>query len=164
MAGMESAQEWSAFMSFSVIGIGGIGCVVAGIYADKYGRATITIISMAVSGACCIIIGPFFGGAPLLVSVICLVWGAAVVADSAQFSAKNTELADPVYVGTALTLQTCIGFVLTLVSIRLVPVLSGAVSWRWAFAFLALGPLFGIVSMHRLRRLTAARIISGEGR
>ncbi|HKD16584.1 MAG TPA: MFS transporter, partial [Thermoanaerobaculia bacterium] len=91
------------------------------------------------------------------------VWGAAVVADSAQFSACVTELSDPQYIGTALTIQTCVGFFLTTVSIELVGVLQQAVGWRWAFAVLAPGPALGVAAMLRLRGLPeAVRIAHGK--
>jgi dipeptide/tripeptide permease len=89
--------------------------------------------------------------------------GFAVVADSAQFSAALSELSDPRYVGTALTLQTSLGFLLTLFTIRMIPPLVERVGWEWAFAALAIGPVFGIVSMARLRRLPeAVRMASGK--
>jgi hypothetical protein len=75
------------------------------------------------------------------------------VADSAQFSAGTSELCPAERIGTALTLQTSLGFLLTLVTIRLVPTLERLVTWRWAFAFLAVGPAFGLWAMGRLRRL-----------
>jgi MFS family permease len=79
-----------------------------------------------------------------------------VVADSAQFSACVTELGDPQYLGTALTIQTCLGFLLTIVSIKLIPRLVDLVGWRYAFMILAPGPLFGVVAMLRLRALPEA--------
>ena len=92
-----------------------------------------------------------------------MVWGASVVADSAQFSACVTELGDPRYMGTALTVQTCCGFLLTTVSIQLIPVLVERVGWRYAFAALAPGPLLGVVSMLRLRSLPeAVKIAHGK--
>ncbi len=162
LSGIEQARPWAAFMTFSVIGVGGIGSVIAGVYADKYGRTTITIISMVISGVCCLIVGFLFGGSPYVLSAVCLVWGLTIVADSAQFSAAISELADSAYVGTALTLQTCLGFLLTLLSIRIVPILSNEFTWKWAFAFLAIGPLFGILAMYRLKQLPDARKIGGE--
>jgi hypothetical protein len=84
------------------------------------------------------------------------IWGATVVADSAQFSSCVSELGDPRYLGTALTIQTCLGFLLTLGSIQLVPLLAARFGWRYAFAALAPGPAFGIYSMLRLRRLPEA--------
>ena len=86
-----------------------------------------------------------------------------MVADSAQFSAAVSELTDARYVGTALTLQTSLGFLLTLVTLRMVPALLDALGWWPVFALLALGPVFGIVAMARLRRLPeAARMASGR--
>ena len=82
-----------------------------------------------------------------------LVWGMAVVADSAQFSTALTEVADPGYVGTAVTAQTAIGFAITVVSIRLLPGVRDDVGWRYAFLFLAIGPALGIVAMTRVRSL-----------
>lgn len=100
---------------------------------------------------------------PVLLTVLCLVWGFAVIADSAQFSAAVSELTDERYVGTALTLQTCLGFLLTLVSIRLVPVLATAIGWQWVFWSLAPGPALGLWSMLRLRQLPdAKRMASGN--
>ena len=84
-----------------------------------------------------------------------------MIADSAQYSTSLTELSEPDYVGTTLTMQTCIGFLLTLGSIRLIPNLVEWVSWRWAFAFLAIGPAFGIGAMYLLRRLPEAARIDG---
>jgi MFS family permease len=149
--------------SFAVIGAGAAGCVLAGIAADRVGRTLVTSVALAISGSCCVVVGLLFGGPPGLLVAVAAVWGASVVADSAQFSACVTELADPRYIGTALTIQTCLGFLLTTVSIELVPVLERAVGWRWAFAALAPGPLFGIVSMLRLRALPeAGRIAHGK--
>ena len=90
-------------------------------------------------------------------------WGFAVVADSAQFSAAVSELSDPRYVGTALTIQTCLGFLLTLFTIRLVPALEGRFGWAWSFLPLALGPALGIAAMLRLRGLPeASKLASGK--
>jgi MFS family permease len=163
-SGVEDSETWAAIASFSVIGIGGIGCVAAGILADRYGRTTITIISMLISGTCCILSGFLFGYNPIALVIICLIWGFAVPADSAQFSASVTELGDPEYMGTALTMQTCMGFLLTMVSIRFLPVFVNLVSWHWAFSVLAIGPLFGVVSMYRLKQSPDAGKIGGESR
>ena len=142
--------------------MGGIGCVLAGVLADRLGRTTVTIASLIVSGSCCLLVGLFFES-PLLLTAVCLVWGFAVVADSAQFSAAVSELADPRYVGTALTVQTALGFLLTLATIHLTPLLARAVGWRYAFAFLAIGPAIGIWAMARLRGLPeAAQLASGN--
>jgi MFS family permease len=111
---------------------------------------------MAISGLCCLVSGLLFGANPWLVFALGLVWGFAVVADSAQFSAAASELCPPERIGTALTPQTSLGFLLTLVTIRIIPTLEPLVSWRWAFAVLAAGPAAGIWAVLSLRRLPAA--------
>jgi MFS family permease len=139
---------------FAAIAAGGAGCVLGGVLADRYGRERLTIWAMALSGACAAVIG-FTAAAPAVAVGVAIVWGFAVVADSAQFSALVTELAPSHAVGTALTLQTSLGFLLTMASIQLVPHLVGALGWRWAFVALALGPAAGTVAMRRLRLLRA---------
>ncbi|MCZ6678635.1 MAG: MFS transporter [Candidatus Poribacteria bacterium] len=163
-SGFANVYTWAAIGAFAVIGVGGIACVIAGILADRYGRTTITIVSMLISGGCCVTVGLLYGGSPVALVGLCLIWGFAIIADSAQFSASITELSEPAYVGTALTIQTCAGFLLTLASIRLVPVFVGWFTWRWAFALLTVGPIFGILSMYRLRQLPVAVKIGGERR
>jgi len=149
--------------SFMVIGCGAIGCVVAGLIADRLGRTIVTSSAMAISGSCCLVVGFCFGANPLALLLIAAIWGASVVADSAQFSACVTELGDPQYLGTALTIQTCIGFLLTTISIELVPRVVTVVGWRFAFAILAPGPLFGTIAMLRLRKLPeAVKIADGR--
>lgn len=152
--------EWAAF---AVIGAGAIGCVVGGLLADRIGRTLVTAWAMGLSGACCLLVGFLFQASPWLLLPLMLVWGAAVVADSAQFSSCVTELGDPQYIGTALTLQTCLGFLLTIISINLIPLLVARAGWRYAFAALAPGPFLGIYAMLRLRRLPAAAQIA-QGR
>ena len=146
--------------SFVVIGAGAIGCVVAGRVADRIGRPIVASAAMIVSGACCIAIGFFYGHSPIALLVIAAIWGATVVADSAQFSACVTELGDPRYVGTALTIQTCIGFLITTVSIRMMPPLVARLGWQHAFAALAIGPFLGTMAMLRLRGATVAACTS----
>ena len=147
---------------FSVIAIGAAGSVLAGRFADRMGRTSVTAASLVVSGACAACAGLLIGH-PGALTVLCLVWGFAVVADSAQFSAAVSELSDPRYVGTALTVQTSLGFLLTLVTIRFVPTLVESVGWGLAFLFLVPGPLFGLWAMLALRRLPdALKMASGN--
>src|SRR5436190_23500714 len=149
--------------SFLVIGSGAAGCVIAGMIADRVGRTIVTSWAMAISGSCCLVIGLLFGANPILLLIVAAIWGASVVADSAQFSACVTELGDPQYLGTALTIQTCLGFLLTMGSIQLIPIVLPALTWRWAFAVLAPGPAFGVWAMLRLRGLPEAEKIA-QGR
>ena len=119
---------------------------------------------MLVSGTCSVVIGLLFDAPTWLLVVVGIVWGFAIVADSAQFSTIVTELADQAYVGTALALQPAVGFTLTVATIWLIPVLEHHVGWRWAFAFLAPGPALGIAAMLRLRASPeAVRIAGGRG-
>jgi MFS family permease len=147
--------------SFAVIGAGAIGCIAAGLLADRIGRTIVASAAMAISGACCIIIGFLYGRSEYALLAIATIWGASVVADSAQFSASVTELGDPRYIGTALTLQTSIGFLITTLTIRLLPLLVDSVGWRFAFMALAPGPFLGILAMMRLRSLPEAKLLAG---
>jgi len=145
---------------FLVIACGAAGCVIAGLIADRIGRTIVTSAAMAISGSCCLLIGFAFGAHPLVLLTIAAIWGASVVADSAQFSACVTELGDPQYIGTALTIQTCFGFLLTTISIELISRIEKLVGWRYAFVILAPGPLFGVLAMLRLRGLPEAEKIA----
>jgi MFS family permease len=153
-----------ATATFAVIAVGALGCYAAGAGADRWGRTTLTIAAMAVSGACAAVVGLTFGGAPAVTMAVAVLWGISVIADSAQFSTAVTELSPPAYVGTALTMQTSVGFAITLVSIWLIPVAVRAVGWRWAFAMLSIGPLLGVVAMWRLRGLPEALRMAGGRR
>jgi MFS family permease len=163
-ANPRTTPEAASYLAFGTIAAGGAGAALAGVLADRFGRSLITSASMIVSGGCCLLAGLVFGGAPWLVVALCLVWGFAVVADSAQFSACVSELAEPEYVGTALTLQTAIGFLLTIVTIRLLPMWVDAWGWERAFLPLTIGPLLGTWSMLALRRRPeSSRIAGGRG-
>jgi MFS family permease len=144
-------------LGFLTIGVGAVGCVGAGIAADRVGRPIVTIAAMAVSGTCALSIGGLLNGPLPIIVVVAVLWGISIVADSAQFSAAVTELAPAQYVGTAITLQTCLGFLLTIVTIRLVPVWAKMWGWERAFMPLAIGPALGIVAMWRLRQADAER-------
>lgn len=142
-----------ALSSFLIIGIaGGVGCVVGGLVSDKIGRANLTIISMLISAICCILIGFTYGQSIWFTLILSIIWGMSVISDSAQFSAAVSEVADVEYVGTALTFQMCIGFLITIFSINLVPVIQRIVGWEWVFACLAIGPILGIVAMVQYKR------------
>ena len=161
-----AAAGWSTLSArlagFAVIAVGAFGSLVAGLLADRFGRTRVTVVSLILSGACTLCAGIFFSS-PGFLTVLCLLWGFTVVADSGQFSAAVSELTDPRYVGTALTVQTTLGFLLTLVSIRIIPPLVEIIGWEWAFAALAPGPVFGIWSMLKLRRMPeATRMASGN--
>ena len=127
-------------------------------------RLTISFVAMIVSGACSLVVGFLFGEAAWILIVLGLVWGFAVVADSAQFSAAVIELSDPDIIGTMLTVQTSLGFLLTILTIHLIPELVDLVGWGWAFAFLAIGPFLGVIAMGRLRAQPEALTLANGNR
>ncbi len=135
--------------AFAAIAIGGVGCVWGGWMADRIGRGRFVNLAMAASGACALLVGFFFGQSFWMLLPLVLVWGLFVVADSAQFSAMVTEVAPHQGVGNALTLQTSLGFLLTMVTIQGVPVLQESLGWSLAFPVLALGPIFGIAAIRK---------------
>jgi MFS family permease len=159
-----AAAGWSSVTArvaaFGTVAIGGVGCVIAGLAADRAGRCWTTIVSLVISGGCALVAGSLIDQ-PKILTVVCMVWGFAVVADSAQFSAAISELCDPQFVGTALTIQTCAGFLLTTLTIRAVPTLQERLGWPAALALLAIGPVFGIYHMARLWRMEEARRMAG---
>jgi MFS family permease len=144
----------ASLTAFAVVGIGGIGCAVAGALADRLGRTTLTIAAMAGSGLSAIAVGLLFGANPILVTLLSLGWGLTVVADSAQFSAAISELAPTGTAGSALSFQLATGFILTGVTILGIGLLdpTDRDTWRIAFWLLAIGPAVGIIAMWRLRR------------
>src|SRR5215470_18796504 len=124
-----------------VIAIGAVGCIWAGVASDRLQnsiesariaqRARVTVIAMAVSAACCIVAALVFHS-PVLLLLVALIWGISVIADSAQFSAIISEVAEKSYVGTALTLQTALGFLLTAFVIRLMETIASHFNWQTA--------------------------------
>jgi MFS family permease len=139
----EMADDEAKFLanlaSFAAIGIGAAGCFLGGLFADRVGRTTLTMAAMAVSGSCALFVGALFVTEPWLLLLVCLIWGIVVVADSAQFSSSIIELAEPNNIGTMLTIQTSIGFMITLATTHLVPYLVDTLGWYYAFAPLAAG-------------------------
>jgi len=139
-----------SLIAFVTIASGAVGCVLAGLGADAVGKARVAGGAMIVSGTCAILSGLTFGGPFVLLLALAVVWGFSVVADSAQFSALVAQFSPRTHVGTALTLQTCAGFLLTMISMRLLPAVAGAAGWKWAFLLLVPGPFLGALAMRRL--------------
>jgi MFS family permease len=149
--GADEAKLLANLATFAVIGVGAVGCLLGGLFADRVGRTTMTMAAMAVSGTCALLAGALFGAEPWLLLLLCLIWSVSVIADSAQFSSSIIELSERSNIGTMLTMQTSIGFMITLATTHLVPYLVEMVGWEWAFAPLAAGPFLGVVAMARLR-------------
>jgi MFS family permease len=145
-----------SLIAFGTIAIGGLGCVWGGLVADRRGRERLVMLAMAFSGACALLIPLAFGKSLWILAPLAWAWGFFVIADSAQFSALVTESVPLHAVGTALTVQTSMGFLLTMVSIQLIPPLVSAIGWQWVFPVLAIGPALGIVAIRVLVRFKNA--------
>lgn len=163
-SGQADPALWAGVTTFAVIASGALGSLGGGLFADRLGRTTLTMGAMGISGACAAGVGFVYGGAPIVMIVICVIWGITVIADSAQFSSCIIELSDPRYVGTMLTIQTCTGFLLTLVTIQLLPVFADIFGWQWAMAPLAIGPALGVMAMVRLRAHPDSRKLANGNR
>lgn len=151
---VSGVPEWTKdVVAFGAIAAGGLGCLWGGWLADRIGKEQLVNRAMAASGLCALVIGATYGRSPWLVVALAWTWGFFVVADSAQFSALVTEVAPRHAVGTALTLQTSVGFLLTIVTIRLLPLITDSLGWAWTFPVLAAGPVAGIAAIRRLREL-----------
>lgn len=148
-------------LTFVVIASGALGCVGAGFLADRLGRTAVTMAAMVTSGLCAAVIGLLPPAGAVVLVAVAVIWGIAVIADSAQFSAAIAELSPPRLVGSMLTLQTSAGFMLTFFAIQALPVLIDLLTWRYAFAVLAIGPFLGTLAMWRLRREPDAVLLAG---
>ena len=147
----------ASLMVFLIVAAGLPGAVLAGLAADRFGRCETAALAMLTSGLCAVAIGPAAGFAPALALALALLWGFSVVADSAQFSAIAIEVAPRQLTGTMLTIQTSIGFLVTIAAIQALPWLLPYAGWSQAFALLAIGPFLGVIAMLRLRRLQRAQ-------
>lgn len=168
-AGSAAAQGIGAFnasfLTFAVIAMGAPGCLAGGWLAERVGRCRTTILMMGVSGSSALLIGFLFGGPLWLFSLVALIWGFAVVADSAQFSAAVTELSDPHLVGSSLAFQMGAGFTITILAIWLTPLVAeGLGSWQWTFLLLVPGPMIGIVAMYLLYRHPRSGLMANGAR
>jgi MFS family permease len=165
ISGDVSATAASA-VAFLVVAAGAIGCVAAGALADRLGRTTLTVAAMLLSGSSAVVAGLLFGAPTWIVLAVVVLWGITVVADSAQFSTAVSELAPPGTAGSALALQTSIGFLLTGVTIVGVGSLEpgSRTSWGVAFGLLAIGPAVGVLAMAILRRLPESTRMAGGRR
>ncbi|MFL5525819.1 MAG: nitrate/nitrite transporter [Gemmatimonadaceae bacterium] len=145
-----------SLLAFTTIAIGGVGSVWGGLFADKRGRERLVTISLVVSGGCCLLSGVLFGGPTWALGALAMTWGFFVIADSAQFSTLVTESVPAHAVGTALTVQTSLGFLLTMLPMQIVPAIAQRIGWRWSFVVLSLGPVAGIAAIRRLVATRAA--------
>jgi MFS family permease len=149
----DEAASSTGIIAFSAIGVAGVaGSLLGGWASDRFGRRPAAVTALLISGACCIASPLVFTAPTLALVLFLLVWGGSVIADSGVFSTSLSEMANKRLVGTALTAQTAIGFLLTVVTIHLVPLAAGLVGWRYAFLLLAPGPVIGALAMAALPR------------
>ncbi len=152
-----AGASWAGGRSLSLIVFliflaGAAGCLAGGAASRRFGELAAARAALWISGACCAL-SPFIFQLPFGVIIPCaLVWGAAVIADSAQFSGLAARVCEPAYMGTALTVQNGIGFALTVVSIQIVSAAAPLLGWRWAFLLLLPGPVFGAWALSSLGR------------
>lgn len=146
-----SAVSLSKLTAFVAIAAGALLCPPAGWLADRIGKASLTILMMTASGLSAVLAGLVFGGPVWLVAGVVVVWGATVIPDSAQFSALVADYSPPALAGSLMSLQTAIGFALTILTVQTAPLVADVFGWPVLFWILSLGPLLGIVSMRALR-------------
>jgi MFS family permease len=147
-----SAISLGKLTAFLAIALGGLTCIAAGVAADRIGKAEVTILAMAASGFAALLTAATFGGPVWITFVLVLVWGIAVIPDSAQFSALVADAAPPQLSGSLLTFQTALGFALTVATVQATPVAAAVLGWPLVLALMALGPAAGIIAMLPLRR------------
>jgi MFS family permease len=147
------APGGSGIDAFLAIGVAGLaGCLLGGWAADRFGRAATAATALTVSGTCCLLSPLVFTAGRSWLLTFAAVWGAAVIADSGVFSTLLSDLADRRYLGTALTTQTAIGFLLTIVTIQVIPLTAAVTGWRYAFLVLAAGPMTALPALAALGR------------
>lgn len=156
------APRLISLLAFATIAVGGLGSVWGGLFADKRGRERLVSISLVMSGSCCLLSGLLFGRPLWVLGALAMTWGFFVIADSAQFSALVTESVPAHAVGTALTIQTSAGFLLTMLPMQIVPLIAQRAGWRWGFTLLALGPLAGIAAIRNLAALRRSEPVGAK--
>ena len=149
----DNSTLFFSFITFLIFLFGALTTLFGGIFADKIGKAQFNITMLSISGICSLLIGFTFGINNTAMIVIALVWGMSAVADSPQYSGMATEVGDKKYMGTAVTIQLAIGFLISIISIKLIPLVVDLVSWRYAFSLLFLGPILGIISLSKFKFL-----------
>lgn len=146
-ANVISVSWWTGI----IIAVGGISCAVGGLLSKRYGSRNLALVALLFSGFCCFL-SPLLFSLPyeLFLLGLCL-WGIAVTADSPQFSSLIAISVTPELKGTALTLSTCIGFSLTIVSIQLLEYLQHKIAINFLFVVLVIGPAIGVWQIIRFK-------------
>ena len=136
--------------TFIIIALGSLACIFGGIFSLKHGSGKVAFAFLTISGVLCLFSPLFYDLAPVFFLGILIIWGMAVIGDSAQFSSLNAQTAPKEFVGTALTIAVSIGFALTIPSIQLLGYLSTVIDTPWLLFTLAIGPAFGLFFSRRL--------------
>jgi MFS family permease len=145
------AQGLATWVTFAAIGLGAVSAVWAGWVAERFGKANVALWSLVASLFAGLATAASFGGPWGLTAGLFVLWGIAVIPDSAQFSALVADAAPPELAGSLMTLQTARGFLLTFGTVQLAPVLAAEVGWQAVLAALAVGPALGIAAIWALR-------------
>jgi MFS family permease len=152
-ARFEGTDAWAVrvpLLAFAIVGIGALGCIGGGLLSRKIGERKVALFALSGSGLACLLSGFAYHLPPAALLAFLLIWGVLVVADSPQFSALAARHAPPEYTGTALTVQNGLGFLITTISIQLLPRVAEIVTWQWALTLLALGPALGVLFTARV--------------
>ena len=142
--GQAEATSFGKLTAFLCILAASPACLLTGLIADRVGKARVAAAALAASGIAAVLTALTFGGPPYLTFALVLIWGAAVVPDSPQFSAIVADNAPSEAVGSLLTFQASLGFLLTVLTVQLAPMVAGAFGWPVLMCILALGPVFGL--------------------
>ena len=144
----QTASSFTDLIIFSTIGIAGaLGAVLGGKFGDHFGHPKACVVFMSLSGLSCLALSSFASMYEVVLFILLFIWGFSVIADSGLFSTSIMNHVPPDQVGTALTLQTTLGFFISTLSIQLAPLLAGMTSWKYLMFLLALGPLFGVLAI-----------------
>jgi hypothetical protein len=157
LAGTPAAGALGKLTAFAAIALGGLACVPAGWLADRIGRARVAMYCLIASGGAALVSAALYGtpvwGQPVWpMMAVLIVWGIAIVPDSALYSTLVADAAPPERAGSLLTVQTALGFLLTAMTVQAAPALAAQIGWPWVLAIMSLGPAAGIRAMQLLIR------------
>ena len=152
LAGEADAGGLGKLTAFAAIALGGLACVPAGWIADRFGRALVAQICLIASGGAALASALLYGGPAWPMMAVLIVWGIAIIPDSALYSTLVADAAPPERAGSLLTIQNALGFLLTAMTVQLAPALAAQIGWAWVLAIMSLGPAMGIRAMQLLVR------------
>jgi MFS family permease len=152
LAGEADASGLGKLTAFAAIALGGLACVPAGWYADRMGRAKVAMACLIASGGAAVASALLYGGPTWPMMAVLIIWGIAIIPDSALYSTLVADAAPPERAGSLLTLQTALGFLLTAMTVQVAPALAAQIGWAWVLAIMSLGPASGIRAMQLLVR------------